>query len=206
MAETSLIEAQKDELARIARRAYERGLVTGTGGNVSVRIPGTAQLLITASGVSLGDMTTDNIITVDLDGNPAEQKGQSRPSMETAFHAAIYRLRPDVGAVIHLHPPHATAYSLRGTELPLVTSSAQGALKLVPCIDYAPAGSTQLRELVIEAVQKYGGLRALLMKKHGILTMGTDLTMAYHLADLVESSAHIAFIASLIPAGMMAVE
>ena len=145
--EIEIVRLRK-ELAEYSRRSFNRGLVSGTGGNLSVRIPGTDTALITPTGISLGDIKPEvNLLMKIDDGAIIENPCGLRPSKETGFHLAAYRLRPDAGAVAHLHPPYATAYSNRLKPLPMVTVSARGVLKEVPCIESAKAGSTELSEV-----------------------------------------------------------
>jgi L-ribulose-5-phosphate 4-epimerase len=199
--EIEIVSQLRRELADFSRRAFDRGLVGGTGGNVSVRIPGTDRVLITPTGVSLGDVEADINLLVGLDGTIIESPPGQKPSKETAFHLAVYRLRPDAGAIAHLHPPYATAYSNTGQPLPLVTVSSRGVLKEVPCVECATPGSAELCNYVEGGISRNPGIRAMLMKEHGILTLGPDLKTAYYLADLVEDTAKIAYLASHIKAG-----
>ncbi len=185
----------RKELADFSRRAYHRGLVSGTGGNVSVRIPNTDRVLVTPTGVSLGDVEPEANLLLDLDGLILENPFGLKPSKESFFHLVVYQLRPDAGAIAHLHPPHATAYSNRERPLPLVTVNSREILKEVPCIDCALPGSKELCDFVHGGISRYPNVRALLMKEHGILTLGPDLRTAFYLADLVEDTAKIAFIA-----------
>ncbi len=189
----------REQLADISRRAFHRGLVSGTGGNLSVRIPGTDHVLITPTGVSLADVRPEINLLVGLDGTIIENPPGQRPSKETSFHLAVYQLRPAAGAVAHLHPPYATAYSNRGRTLPLTTISSRIVLQEVPVIDCATPGSQELCDFVSCGIKQYPDIKAMLMKEHGILTVGPDLATAYYLADLVEDTAKIAFIESLIP-------
>lgn len=193
-----LIAVLREQLAEISRRAFRRGLVSGTGGNMSVRIPGTDLVLITPTGVSLEEVTPEINLLVRLDGTISENPPGQRPSKETSFHLAVYRLRPEAGAVAHLHPPYATAYSNKGRELPLVTISSRILLKEVPLIDCATPGSQELCDLVSGGIREFPESQAMLMKEHGILTVAPDLPTAYYLADLVEDTAKIAFIESCI--------
>ena len=188
-----------EELVATCRKAFQRGLVGGAGGNISVRVPDRDEALISATGVSLGDITPATIVRVDLKGQVVEAQGACRPSKETGFHACIYRLRPHVGAVVHLHPPFATAFAVRGKELPLVTDGAMLNLKHVPVVGHAPSGSAELHRIVEEGLRKYPEAKAILMERHGMFSMGPNLTVAYNLADLVEDTAKIALLSRLIP-------
>lgn len=125
MAIDPVVAQLTEELAATCRKAFQRGLVGGAGGNISVRIPHRDEALISATGVSLGDITPATVVRVDLKGQVVEAHDGHRPSKETGFHVIAYRLRPHVGAVVHLHPPFATAFAVRGKELPLVTDGAR---------------------------------------------------------------------------------
>ena len=193
--ESEVFICLRKELAEFSRRAFQRGLVSGTGGNISVRIPDTDRVLITPSGVSLGDVEPEANLLVDLEGTILENPLGLTPSKETSFHLAVFKLRPDVGAVVHVHPPYATAYSTREKPLPLVTVQSRVTLKEVPWIDCALPGSKDLCGFVDGGIRKYPNVRALLMKEHGILALGPDLMTAFYVADLVEGTAKVAFIA-----------
>jgi L-ribulose-5-phosphate 4-epimerase len=185
----------RKELSEFSIRSFNRGLVSGTGGNMSVRIPGTDEVLITPTGISLGDITPEMNLLMNLDGAVLESPWGLKSSKETGFHLAAYRMRLEVGAVAHLHPPYATAYSNKMKPLPLVTVSARGVLKEVPWIESAPAGSPELSKYVQEGLRTFPAtVKVILMREHGTLALGLDLSNAYYLTDLAEDTAKIAFI------------
>ncbi|MGA2990302.1 MAG: class II aldolase/adducin family protein [Candidatus Korobacteraceae bacterium] len=194
-----LVAQFAEELTAICRKCFQRGLVGGAGGNISVRIKGREEALISATGVSLGDITPATIVRVNFANQVLEAYDGCRPSKETGFHMCIYRLRPHVGAVVHLHPPYATAFAVRRKELPLVTDGAEVNLKHVPVVGHAPSGSAELHRIIEEGLRKYPETKAILMERHGMFTMAPDLTAAYNLADLVEDTAKIALLSRLIP-------
>ncbi len=184
--------ALREKLAETAVRAYRRGLVAGTGGNVSARIPGKNEVLITPTGVSLELTTVENIVKVDLYAAPADPSCPYKPSKETGFHCAVYRVRPEVNAIVHVHPPFATAFTHLFKELPLVTVGASAVLRKVPCIEVALSGSAELRSFVEEAFSTDRSIKAIIMRAHGIIATGADLVAAYDVADLVEGTAKVA--------------
>src|SRR3989442_4389518 len=113
----------REQLVRFARQMITTGLVRGTSGNISTREPGAAQALVTPSGVDYDTMTPDAVVLVDLEGRPVSPG--FKPSVDTPIHVAIYRARPDVGAVIHTHSPYAAAFSTLEREIPqLLTESS----------------------------------------------------------------------------------
>ncbi len=191
--EMEIVRLRK-ELSDFSIRSFHRGLVSGTGGNMSVRIPGTDTVLITPTGISLGDITPEINLLMNLDGAVLESPCGLKSSKETGFHLAAYRLRPDAGAVAHLHPPYATAYSNKMKPLPMVTVSARGVLREVPCVESAKAGSPELSEYVQQGLKQYPSVKVMLMREHGTLALGLDLSNAYYLTDLAEDTAKIAFI------------
>lgn len=194
-----IIALLTEELVATCKKAFDRGLVGGAGGNISVRVPDREESLISATGVSLGDLTPATVVRVNFKGQVVEAHGECRPSKETGFHISVYRHRPHVGAVVHLHPPFATAFAVRGKELPLVTDGAMANLKHVPIVGHAPSGSPELHRIVEEGLRKYSDAKAILMERHGMFSMGPNLTVAYNLADLVEDTAKIALLSRLIP-------
>jgi L-fuculose-phosphate aldolase len=177
------------KLAQIAREIYEKRYVAASGGNISTRIPGTNQVIIKPTGMRLKDLTPNNILVVNLDGKLIEGKGE--PSKEIRFHIGIYKVREDVGAIIHTHSPAATAFAVLGKSLPLVTAQAKTFLKKIPTIEFAPPGSKKLASLVIETF-KDNSIKVALLEKHGSVVVGKDLDEAFNLLDLLEETARIA--------------
>lgn len=190
-------EAQlRQQLMEISHRTYQRGLVRGSGGNVSARL-GEKEMLITPSGVALGDTTLENIIKVDLETGEWEPNGSLIPSKETHFHAEIYLARPEVNGIVHCHPPHATAYATCKMDIPAVTDAG---FKQPPMqhVSFSPSGSKELAQKVAEAARAADELRVLMLDEHGIIGVGGNLLQAFIWADLAEEMAQIAFVSSLI--------
>jgi L-fuculose-phosphate aldolase len=190
-------EAQlRQQLTEISHRTYQRGLVRGSGGNISARLNET-HMLITPSGVTLGDTTPANIIKVDLDTGEWEPNEPYIPSKETHFHAEIYRARPEVNGIVHCHPPHATAYAVCKKDIPAVTDAG---FKQPPMqhVSFSPSGTKELARKVADAAQTSDELRVLMLDEHGIVAIGHDLVQAFVWADLAEEMAQIAFVSSLI--------
>lgn len=185
----------REEVATSARRAFDRGLVGGTGGNVSLRIPDSDEILITRTGAPLGRAAASDIMRLSLDGRVLESEPGQRPSMETPIHLSAYRLRASTGAIIHLHPPYSVAMSLRGEPLPLVTVSARLLLRHVPCIEVAYPKTGRLDRAMAEVFDRCPDAAVILMAAHGLTAYGTDLDDAFNLADLAEGSAQQAYLA-----------
>lgn len=186
------VEGLRELLVTTAHRAYERGLVPGVSGNLSVRVPGAPRVIIKATGMALGDMTPADTLVIDLEGNPVEDGTSRRPSKERWFHCAIYRYRPDVGAVVHLHPPHAVAFAALHTLPPMLTGAARaflaGKTVLIPP---APSGSRELAGMVGDAFRNPEILAAILAE-HGTVTVGADLHSAFYLSEYLEDAARTA--------------
>ena len=191
------INGYKKAVAQFSRLSYDRGLVAARGGNLSIRIPGTERVLITPSGISLRDITPEIVIEVDIHGNLLRGKKNLRPSKETPFHTSIYRIRNDVMAIAHIHPPFATALSLKDKPFPLLTAPGVVNLVKVPCVEFALIGTKELCDYVSEAAKQNLDVKALLLKGHGVIAMGPDLASAYYIADLVEDCAKVALLSSI---------
>ncbi|MDR1932942.1 MAG: class II aldolase/adducin family protein [Spirochaetales bacterium] len=193
MKKEEMIRYFRTVLSDYSRRSFLRRLIGGTGGNLSLRVPDTDTVLITPTGVSLEEVTPECSVLVDLDGNIIESPLGFKGSKETGFHLSAYKIRADVMAVAHLHPPYSTAYAGAGASLPLATVSARLILKEVPCVPCYNPGSKELADCVTAALQKNLNLKALLMQDHGILALGPDMKAAYYTADLVEHTAQVAY-------------
>ncbi len=187
-------ENLKSELVRFSRRCYDRYMISATGGNISCRVPGEEAMIIKGSGSAFSDMTEEDVVKVDLEGNMIE--GTKKLSKEWQFHAGIYKERPDVMAVVHIHPPYATAIAANHDELPLVTNHAKDYLKHVPTINIAPSGSEKLAEFAI-AEFKDPDRVAILMREHGIVTAADSLKRAFYLAEMLEDTAKIAIFSKI---------
>jgi len=180
----------REEILRIGRLMWERGYVAATDGNISARF-GSDRLLVTASGYSKGFLTADNILLLDLEGRPAggyRGRGE-RPSSEILMHLEVYRQRPEVQAVIHAHPPLATAFSIAGVSLArCVIPEVIVTLGGIPTTDYATPSTQEVPESIRQAIKHYD---AIIMSHHGSLTVGHDLWEAYLRLEKVEHTAQI---------------
>jgi ribulose-5-phosphate 4-epimerase/fuculose-1-phosphate aldolase len=189
------VDRLKEQIARYSIKAYERGLVGGAGGNVSARLPGREEIFITRTGVILGEVTPDDVVRIDPQGRPLDSEAP-KPSKEVPFHTVVYRLRPDVNAIVHLHPCYTVVQSLRLADLPLLTVSARLSLgPRVPCVPVAYAGTRLLAQYVGAALKEAPGAKVLLLAAHGLNALAADLATAYALADLTEFTAKQACIA-----------
>jgi len=181
-----------EQLALAGRAAYERGLVRGTGGNISARIA-IGKMAITATGLALDHITPENLVTVDINTYAWEANADFRPSMEYKIHADILRSRPEIGAILHVHPPYTTAFAVMNMEIPMATDAGFKQPK-IPLVAYAPSGTEELRQNVSQVLQDFPDCWAMLLEKHGLITCGKTPLAAYHQADLIEELAMIAYL------------
>jgi L-fuculose-phosphate aldolase len=173
---------------RTARLLWERRLVAGTAGNVSARAGD--RVIITPSRRRYDDMRARDLVTVGLDGEV--RRGPGTPSRELPLHLAVYRARPDVGAVIHTHSPYATAWSFLGAPLEPRTEDLDyyGAGPIATAA-FAMPGTSALAQSAVAAL---GTSRAALLARHGVLVAADDLALALAIAEAVEHQAHVAWL------------
>lgn len=187
-----------EKLVIASKRAYTRGIQTGSGGNVSARIPGTETMLVKASGGSLGDCTPEGFLITDFDGNLIE--GTGKPTREALLHGYIYKLRDDVNAVVHVHSPYSIAWSSSKKDLPLVTWHSQ--LKMpadIPTLDvHAAMVRPEDVPMVEEMFKKCPTTPAFILADHGVVAMGKDPLAAEHTAELIEETAQVAILDKLV--------
>ena len=176
----------KEQILEAGLKIYQRGLVAANDGNLSVRV-GDNALWVTPTGVSKGSMTEDMLVKVDLDGNLLE--GSRKPSSETKMHLRIYQENPDVRAVIHAHPPAATAFACAG--LPLDRPIIQEAvvfLGTVPVAPFALPGSQAVADSVAPYCRDY---RALLLEYHGAVAWGETMEQAHYRMECLGQLAQV---------------
>lgn len=175
-------EKIKKDICNIGQKLYDKEFVAANDGNISVKI-NENQIIVTPTGVSKGGMAIESLVKIDLDGNILS--GDTwRPSSEVKMHLKVYNLNPDVKAVVHAHPPLATAFA--AARIPLdrpILAEAIVNLGIVPVSEYALTGSKEVPEAVAPFVNDYN---AVLLANHGLLTWGQDLTQAFFRMETVE--------------------
>jgi L-fuculose-phosphate aldolase len=180
------------EIVEIGRRIWERGYVAANDGNISVRIGD--KVLVTPTGRSKGFLRPDEIVEVTMDG--ATLSRGLEPTSELAMHLAVYRLRRDVGAVVHAHPPNATGFAVAGVPLAqCVLPEVILSLGEVPLAGYATPSTQEVARSVAQYVSKFN---AVLLRNHGALTLGKDLAQAYFRMETVEHFAEISLAAKVL--------
>ena len=189
--------SEMEDIIRYSGLLYDRNLVSAAGGNVSERCG--SDMLITASNAPLREITPDSLVLCDLKGAVIEKNQHLRPSKETLFHAGVYRVRPEVRCVIHVHPAYSVVWTLQKKPLPLYTESAKLKLIDVPIIPDAAPGSQELDENVVRTVAAApADITAFLMEGHGILALGRTMQECFHQVELLEDTAKIAVLQALL--------
>ncbi len=192
---TGEINAIKEKMIRAAARAYQIGLQTGNGGNLSCRVPATDTIIIKGSGLSFGECRQDNFVLVNSDGEVIGDAG--KPSRELLTHLCIYRLRPDIHAIFHTHSPWSIACADDASEIPLITAHARAKLGPVPVIQDQDQATADFARAVEKLLTEIPQLRAFVQSGHGIFGLGEDIIQAEHNAELVEETSQIALLIGL---------
>lgn len=176
------VKQLQQEICELGNRLYTRGLVSGNDGNLSVRLAEN-EVLCTPTQICKGTMTPDDLCIVDMHGR---QLSGNRPrTSEILLHLAILRARPDIQAVVHAHPPHATAFAVTGQPVPRgVTAEAELFLGEVPIALYETPGSAAFAETVLPFVAK---TNVCLLAHHGSVTYADSLQQAHCLTEMLEA-------------------
>ena len=186
-----LLQAIREELVILNRELPENGLVTWTSGNASIRDPESGYVAIKPSGVKFADLTAESMVVLDLDGNLID--GNFKPSSDTASHLYIYRQRPDVNGVVHTHSSYATAFAALGKPIPVcLTAHADEFGGPIPCGGFALIGGEEIGKVV---VGNLGSCPAVLLKNHGVFTVGASGEAAVKAAVMVEDIARTMWLA-----------
>jgi L-ribulose-5-phosphate 4-epimerase len=192
--------AKMQELMAVAKRAFDAHLQTGTGGNISIRLNQGDRVVIKPSGIGFVECNEDNLLMVDLWENIIAGKG--KPSKDMPFHLGIYKVRPDVNGIVHVHSPWATAWASSGREIPTLTIHSENKLGRIPLIPVGPEGGNQTPESIVE-VYRDPMVKAALLENHGSVGVGNSLLAAEQIAELIEETAHIAAVAQTINVNSM---
>ena len=180
-----MLEKLKEELVALHLELPKNNLVAWTSGNVSARDAETGLVVIKASGIRYEDMRPEHMVVVDLDGKTVE--GDFKPSSDVYSHLYIYKHRSDVGGVVHTHSRYATAFAAVGKAIPCVlTAMADEFGGPIPCGGFALIGDEAIGKVVIESI---GKSPAVLLKNHGVFTIGKNATSAVKAAVMTEDVA-----------------
>jgi L-fuculose-phosphate aldolase len=182
----------KHDIVEVGRRLWARGYVASNDGNISVRL-GPDRLLMTPASVSKGFMTPEMMVITDLDGRVVEAAPGRKPSSEALMHLVAYRERPDIGAVVHAHPPTATGFAVAGIPLDrAVLAEVVTTLGSIPIAGYETPSTPALAETVGALLKAHDGV---LLANHGAIALGKDLFSAYYKMETIEHFATISLVA-----------
>jgi L-fuculose-phosphate aldolase len=183
----------REDLAAYGRLIVEQNLVTAGGGNISACRDG--KMLISPSGLSLGDVTPEQFVEIDVRSGEIAA-GALRPSSELLMHLICYRRRPDIRALIHTHAQFTIALTSAGRDLEPMTADAVVYLgRRIPHLDYITVTTPELADAVGALI---GEANCIILRNHGAITVGENLKEAFWRAGMVEESAHIQTFATLL--------
>jgi L-fuculose-phosphate aldolase len=178
---------QKQAVADCMNRLYQKGLTTTSGGNISLRVSDKL-ILLTPSATDKGNMRADQIAEIGMDGT--NHTPHLKPSGETSMHLQIYKRRPDVLAIVHAHPPMASVFAVSDQPLNVRLIAESYAIIGQPAVaPYALTGTQELADAVADGLT--GNTTCVIMKNHGVLTVGTDLLQAFDRMEVLENTAKI---------------
>jgi len=180
----------KKEICDIGKLLYERGMLAGTDGNISVKLDDD-RIMVTPSGIAKGRMNPDEMVIVDINGKHLQ--GNQKASTELLMHLAVYKMRPEITACVHSHAPHATAFAAAGIELAVdILPEVVVFIGGIPLTDYAPPGTDAVPKSIEPYLEENN---AFLLRNHGLLTIGRSLAEAFNRHETVEHYAKIVHLA-----------
>ena len=182
-----------DALIASARRCFDLGLQTNAGGNLSVRLDARDAIVIKPSGVGFAECSRNNLQVVGLSGAIFWGSEGLKPSKDLDFHLELYRIREDINAVVHCHSPWATGYASAGLEIPCLTVQTIEKIGRMPLIPLSKYGGPQT-DVEISPVFRDRRICAAVLANHGTIGVGKTLMAAQYLAEIIEETAHIAYV------------
>ena len=189
----SAIAATRALVASLHGELVRGGLAVWTMGNLSARVPGEELIVIKPSGVPYDELTPESMVVVDLDANVVE--GDLAPSSDTETHAYVYRALADVGGIVHTHSSYATAWAAHGLAIPCaLTGQADEFGGDIPVGPFARIGGEEIGVGIVETLRGHRS-RAVLMRSHGVFTIGADAREALKAAVMCEDAARTALLA-----------
>ncbi|TDQ52032.1 L-ribulose-5-phosphate 4-epimerase [Actinorugispora endophytica] len=190
---TEAVDRLRAEVCRLHAELLRWNLVTWTSGNISARVPDADLIVIKPSGLSYDDLTPESMVVCDLDG--AVVDGTHSPSSDTAAHAYVYRSMPGVGGVVHTHSPYATAWAARGEPIPCaITAMADEFGAEIPVGPFALIGGDDIGKGIVATLSGHRS-PAVLMRSHGVFTIGADARAAVKAAVMCEDVARTVHLA-----------
>ena len=187
------IDRVRREVCDLHAQLLRWGLVVWTSGNVSARVPGTELIVIKPSGVSYEELTPESMVVCTVDGQVVE--GDRAPSSDTGAHAYVYRMMPEVGGVVHTHSPYATAWAARGEAIPcVITAMADEFGGEIPVGPFALIGGDDIGKGIVATLSGHRS-PAVLMRNHGVFTIGPTAKAAVKAAAMCEDVARTVHLA-----------
>jgi L-fuculose-phosphate aldolase len=180
----------KEQICEIGRRVYAKGFAAANDGNISYRL-NDREVLCTPTMVSKGFIKVEDICKVDYEGK--QLAGTRKRSSEILLHLAVYKQRPDVKAVVHCHPPHATAFAVAGTPVPqCILPEVEVFLGEVPTAVYETPGTQKFAETIVPHLKSSN---TIILANHGTVTFGPDLEKAYWNSEIIDAYCRILILA-----------
>lgn len=180
----------KELICEIGRRVYAKGFAAANDGNISIRL-NDREVLCTPTMVSKGYLKPEDLCVVDYEGK--QLRGTTKRSSEILLHLAVYKNNPAVNAVVHCHPPHATAFAVAGEPIPkCVLPEVEVFLGEVPIAIYETPGSQKFADTIIPFVKK---CNTIILANHGTVTFGPDLEKAYWNSEIIDAYCRILILA-----------
>ena len=184
---------ERQQVVDLALKLTDAGYLMATGGNLSIRIKGKNAFVVTPSNFDYRQMKAEDVCVLDMDLNVLS--GEHKPSIESALHAAVYRTRPDVNAIVHTHQVYASALALINQPIPALFDEQVRFLgRSVEIIPYGPSGTGLLKNKIAKHVRS--GHNAYIMQNHGVLCFGEDAERASHNVEILEKCS-IAYLLAL---------
>lgn len=187
-----LYETTCKALLKIVLTLHEKDFIQLNSGNVSARASA-EHLAITPTGISYDDIKAEDMVIIDLNGAIIE--GSLKPSSETPMHTTVYKNMPDVKSVVHTHSPYALAFATVGRSIPVISTEGLAVRGPIPVAEYACPGTEAQGWAAIKAMQGPPSVTGTLLKNHGVLATGANLSQAYAVACRIEMAAKIYFLA-----------
>ena len=191
MMENEIIE----QIIKTAHHLYDRDMVIGKAGNISILDSTGEYIYITASGTNFKELTYDDIIKVKLDDLSYTNTNDLVPSMETSLHVGVYKKRSDVGSVVHVHSPYATGFAFSKKRLCQQEGFGEITGEYIAEVGYYPPGSKKLAEHASDALKNED---AIILKDHGVITVGKDIEEATLLCEYIEEIAKTQYISHVL--------
>jgi L-ribulose-5-phosphate 4-epimerase len=191
---TNLTEAEaREQLIQAGRMLFQADVMSHSGhGNMSVRLPGAERMLLTSGGL-LANLTQEQLTVVTFDGDVVAGTLEPVTREIVGMHAGVYRVRPDVSAVIHTHSPHVTSFALAHQPLPCAYEALLrfGVTEDIPVADWAPRGSRESVANIVEQLEQHPTISAVLLANHGLLAFGRDALSTVFLIITMEEAAEL---------------